>query len=100
MPEGDFIVFEPFEVEADTVIPPAFGVLMPVPPWPPAAPPPFPPLVPPAPPAPCASAVPAKASRNAEQTATFLAAFMIASLSNTDATLDQGAAWPRTKRLV
>jgi hypothetical protein len=86
MPDGDFIVFDPFEVEVEPVGPPALGVLMPVPPW--AAPPLPPAPVPPppgAPPPPWANAVPASASRSTEHIAAFLPAFMIAPLNEMEA---------------
>ncbi|ACD20070.1 hypothetical protein Bphyt_5728 [Paraburkholderia phytofirmans PsJN] len=76
---GDFFVV-PFDEELVPVVPPALGVLMPVPPWPAVPPPPPPPPPAPAPPAPCATAVPQTAKRIAEQTAALLVALMIASL--------------------
>jgi hypothetical protein len=73
--DGALIVLDPVAPEVDPVTPPAFGVLIPVPPWPA----PLPPAVPP--PLPCANAPPERPSIRAEINNPFFDTFIAVSLS-------------------
>jgi hypothetical protein len=72
------MVFEPFELDVVPVVPLAFGVLIPVPPWPAAPPLLFPP--PPEVPPPCAKVAPVNAKRIAKPNMAFRPVFMALSL--------------------
>jgi hypothetical protein len=88
VPEGA-MVFAPDAPDTVSVEPPAFGLLMPVPPCPPAAPPP---------PAPCAYAVPEIPISNAEITIPFVETRMVVSSSAKRSLAPEGVSPPMKMR--